>query len=150
PDRILQGIADMTSQETGLDKRFALAKTIAEEAGAMALDYFNRRETLVIEVKRDLQDVVSIADRNVEERIRELIVAKFPDDGLLGEEFGLSEGSTGCTWVVDPIDGTSVFVNGMTTWCVSIAILHDNEPVVGVIQAPCYNELYAACAGKGA
>lgn len=140
----------MTSQETGLDKRFALAKAIATEAGAMALDYFNRRDTLVIETKRDMQDVVSIADRNVEKLIRERVAALFLEDGFLGEEFGHTQGTSGYTWVVDPIDGTAPFVNGMPTWCVSIAVVRDGAPVIGVIGVPCQNELYAAALGKGA
>ena len=140
----------MTPQENGLDKRFALAKAIAQEAGAMALDYFNRRDSLVIETKRDLQDVVSIADRNVEKLIRQRVEAMFLEDGFLGEEFGHTQGTSGYTWVVDPIGGTAPFVNGMPNWCVSIAVLHDNVPVIGVIGAPCHNELYAAASGKGA
>lgn len=140
----------MTSPESALDTRFALAKALAQEAGAMALDYFNRRDTLVIETKRDMQDVVSIADRNVEKLIRERVAAHLPEDGFLGEEFGLTTGSSGYTWVVDPIDGTAPFVSGMPNWCVSIAVLHEGVPVVGVIGAPCHNELYAAAAGRGA
>lgn len=138
----------MTSQE--LDKRFAAAKAIAEEAGAMALDYFNRRETLVIETKYDLQDVVSIADRNTEKLIRRRVEAMFPQDGFLGEEFGHTAGSSGYTWIVDPIDGTAAFVNGMPSWCVSVAVAHGGLPVIGVIAAPCNGELYAAATGKGA
>ncbi|TCQ80108.1 myo-inositol-1(or 4)-monophosphatase [Ochrobactrum sp. BH3] len=133
-----------------LEARFKLAQDIAREAGAMALDYFNRRETLVIEIKRDPQDVVSIADRNVEQLINERVSAAFSDDGFLGEEYGLNAGSSGYTWVVDPIDGTSPFVNGMPNWCVSIAVLKDGEPVIGVIQAPCFDELYASAKGQGA
>ena len=91
----------------------------------MALDYFNRRDSLVIETKRDLQDVVSIADRNVEKLIRQRVEAMFLEDGFLGEEFGHTQGTSGYTWVVDPIDGTAPFVNGMPNWCVSIAVLHD-------------------------
>ena len=138
----------MASQD--IEARFALARALAEEAGALALDYFNRRETLVIETKRDLQDVVSIADRNVEQMIRDRVAAAFPGDGFLGEEYGYTEGPSGFTWVVDPIDGTAPFVNGMPNWCVSIAVLHGDEPVVGVIKAPCHGELYAAASGKGA
>lgn len=140
----------MTSQDTALDKRFALAKLLAQEGGAMALDYFNRRDSLVIETKRDLQDVVSIADRNVETLIRDRVEALFPEDGFLGEEFGLAAGTSGYTWVVDPIDGTAPFVNGMPNWCVSVAVLHGGEPVIGVIGAPCHGELYAAATGRGA
>ncbi|MBC2885611.1 inositol monophosphatase family protein [Ochrobactrum sp. CM-21-5] len=133
-----------------LETRLALAGKMAREAGAKALDYFNRRETLVIETKRDPQDVVSIADREVEQLIRDLVADAFPDDGFLGEEYGLNQGSSGYTWVVDPIDGTSPFVNGMPNWCVSIAVLKDGEPVIGVIQAPCFDELYASARGLGA
>ncbi|SES39088.1 inositol monophosphatase family protein [Rhizobium sp. NFR03] len=133
-----------------LDARFTLAQTIARNAGAVALDYFNRRETLVIETKRDAQDVVSIADREVENLIRAGVADIYPEDGFLGEEYGLAAGTSGYTWVVDPIDGTSPFVNGMPNWCVSIAVLFDSKPVIGVIFAPCFDELYAAATGKGA
>lgn len=133
-----------------IETRFALARAIAEEAGALALDYFNRRETLVIEQKRDPQDVVSIADRDVEQVIRKRVAEEFPDDGFLGEEYGLHPGTSGLTWVVDPIDGTSPFVNGMPNWCVSIALIDKDQPVIGVIASPCHQEIYAAAAGKGA
>ncbi|MGV1866308.1 MULTISPECIES: inositol monophosphatase family protein [unclassified Rhizobium] len=141
----------MTSQTvSGLEGRFTLAQTVALEAGKLAFDYFNRRETLVIETKRDLQDVVSIADREVEELIRSRFGEAYGADGVLGEEYGLQAGTSGYTWVVDPIDGTSPFVNGMPNWCVSIALLHDCIPVVGVIYAPCFDEVYAGCLGRGA
>ena len=133
-----------------IDARFALARAIAEEAGALALDYFNRRETLVIEQKRDPQDVVSVADRDVEQLIRRRVAEHFPDDGFLGEEYGLQSGTSGLTWVVDPIDGTSPFVNGMPNWCVSIALLSNDEPVIGVVASPCHQEIYASAAGRGA
>lgn len=139
----------MTTTDAALNARFTLAKTLAAEAGAMALDYFNRRETLVIETKSDLQDVVSIADRNVETFLRKRVAEIHADDGFLGEEFGHTEGTSGFTWVVDPIDGTAPFVNGMPTWCVSIAIVRNGEPVVGVIHVPCDDELFAAATGMG-
>ncbi|MGU3576098.1 inositol monophosphatase family protein [Brucellaceae bacterium C25G] len=135
---------------SALEQRFALAKVIAEKAGLLALDYFNKRETLIIETKRDPQDVVSIADRNVETLIRDEVTTQFGDDGFLGEEYGLNSGKSGYTWVVDPIDGTSPFVHGMPNWCVSIAVLYQDEPVIGVISAPCHHELYAAAKGMGA
>ncbi|OJF98474.1 inositol monophosphatase family protein [Pararhizobium antarcticum] len=140
----------MTSLTPDLGARFTLAQDIVRAAGALALDYFENRETLVIETKRDLQDVVSIADRNVETMIRDRVAEHFPEDGFLGEEYGLVDGTSGYTWVVDPIDGTSPFVNGMPNWCVSIAVLHDSEPVIGVISAPCHDELYLSAKGQGA
>jgi len=140
----------MTSQVSALDARLALAQAIAREAGTVALDYYNKRETLVIETKRDAQDVVSIADREVENLIRDRVAAAHSHDGFLGEEYGLVAGTSGYTWVVDPIDGTSPFVNGMPNWCVSIAVIFEGEPVIGVISAPCHSELYVAAKGKGA
>lgn len=140
----------MTGMNDGLEKRFALAKALAEEAGAMALDYFDKRESLVIETKRDLQDVVSIADRNVETMLRERVAEAFGGDGFLGEEHGYKDGSSGYTWVVDPIDGTAPFVNGMPSWCVSIAVVKGGLPVIGVIKVPCSDETYASAQGYGA
>jgi myo-inositol-1(or 4)-monophosphatase len=140
----------MTTDTQHISDRHALAEQIAREAGRLALDYFTRRDSLVIEIKGDPQDVVSIADRNVETLIRDRVAAAFADDGFLGEEYGLQEGGSGFTWVVDPIDGTSPFVQGMPNWCVSIAVLHDHQPVVGVIYVPCHEEIYSASRGQGA
>ncbi|MEK1888140.1 MAG: inositol monophosphatase family protein [Phyllobacterium sp.] len=136
--------------QADLEARFTLAKKMAVVAGAKALAYFNARERLVVETKADPHDVVSIADREVEEFIRQEIAAAFPDDAILGEEHGLSAGASGFTWVVDPIDGTSPFVNGMPTWCVSIAVLDGEKIAIGVIHVPCNDELYAAADGLGA
>jgi myo-inositol-1(or 4)-monophosphatase len=140
----------MTSHAADLEDRFALARKMAIEAGALALKYFNTREQLVIETKGDLQDVVSIADREVEELIRARIAAAFPGDAVLGEEYGVSSGTSDYTWVIDPIDGTSPFVNGMPSWCISIAALHGEEIAIGVIYVPCNDELYASAVGMGA
>jgi myo-inositol-1(or 4)-monophosphatase len=142
--------ANIASTRTPLAVRFDLAREIAEEAGLLALDYFRRRRELTIEVKGGLQDVVSIADRNVETLIRRHILAAFPEDGILGEEHGFEESSSGFTWVVDPIDGTSAFVHGLPTWCVSIALLAGTELVMGVIRVPCDGETFASMKGSGA
>lgn len=130
--------------------RFALAQAIARAAGVKALDYFNHRDQLVIEDKANAQDVVSIADRETENLIRAEIAALYPDDSVLGEEYGHSRGSSGFTWVVDPIDGTSPFVFGMPNWCVSIAVVHEDRLVIGVVYAPVTDDLYAAASGHGA
>lgn len=133
-----------------LKARLNLAEEVARVAGAKALEYFHQRDSLVVETKYDLQDVVSRADREVEQMIDKLIRAQFPDDGFLGEEYGLQEGNSGYTWVVDPIDGTSPFLNGMPNWCVSVAVLHEGIPVIGVIYAPYYEECYVAALDHGA
>lgn len=134
----------------GLMERLRLAETVAEEAAALAFDYFERRDSLLVETKRDMHDVVSIADRNVEALIRRKVKEAFADDGFLGEEFGLEAGSSPFTWVVDPIDGTNPFVNGMPNWCVSIGMIEAGAPALGVIVAPCMRETYVAARGMGA
>jgi myo-inositol-1(or 4)-monophosphatase len=133
-----------------IQSRFELAKQIARDAGALAFKHFKARDRLVIESKATLHDVVSAADREVEELIRYRIAAGFPEDGMLGEEYGLAASSGEYTWVVDPIDGTIPFVAGMPSWCVSIAVLKGDDVVVGVIHAPYVDELYAAGRGMGA
>ena len=85
------------------DARYEFAHSLTVEAGELALAHFRNLEALVIEEKKSGQDVVSIADREVEDLIRTRISAAFPDDGFLGEETGLAEGASGYRWVVDPI-----------------------------------------------
>jgi len=130
--------------------RLALAREVAREAGALALGYFERLSTLAVEFKQGGQDVVSIADREVEVLIRARIAEAFPEDGVLGEEDGLVEGSSGVLWVVDPIDGTSPFLNGLSHWCVSIAVAVDGEAEIGVIYAPVSDEFFSAAKDMGA
>lgn len=129
--------------------RLAAIQAVAQEAGALAMHHFRRRDTLEVEGK-GLQDIVSIADRAVEELIRDRIGALFPEDGFLGEEGGHSEGSSGGTWVVDPIDGTWCFLNGIGAWCVSIAHVRGGRIEQGVIFDPNAQEMFAASRGAGA
>lgn len=135
---------------TDVDARFALAESIAAEGGALALEFWRRRGELAIEAKAGLQDIVSEADRSVERLIRDRVAAAFPGDGFLGEEYGLTAGASGFTWVVDPIDGTSPYLFGMPNWCVSVAVTRGLETVVGVIAVPTHGEVFAARLGGGA
>lgn len=131
--------------------RYEFARQLAQRAGREALSYFQRRSELLVEHKGgNRQDVVSIADRAVESLIRSAIHDAFPDDDFLGEESGGGAGSARCCWVVDPIDGTSSFVNGLPTWCVAIGVVIDGIPQIGVIYDPNHQELFHACAGQGA
>ncbi|MFP3554152.1 inositol monophosphatase [Paraburkholderia sp. SIMBA_049] len=141
-----QGSLDLTD-------RYQLACDIAWEAGERALDHFRNRSNLTVECK-GLQDEVSNADRDVESLIRERIAQTFPDDGFLGEESGGNAANEfskqQVIWVVDPIDGTSMFLNGMYTWCVSVAVLVDGEVAIGAIFDPNTKELFHAARGHGA
>jgi myo-inositol-1(or 4)-monophosphatase len=129
--------------------RLAAASAVAREAGAVALAYYRGRDSLTVE-RKGPQDVVSIADRAVEERVRLRLGELFPEDGVLGEEGGLEAQGDGGTWVVDPIDGTWCFLNGIDSWCISLAFLRDGEIIIGVIYQPCTGELFAARRGGGA
>ncbi|MDO5641876.1 MAG: inositol monophosphatase family protein [Paracoccus sp. (in: a-proteobacteria)] len=136
--------------DAGIAERLALAETIARDAGALAMRHFNARGDLAIGTKANAQDVFSAADRDVETLIRDAVSARFPGDGFLGEEFGLSTGTSGFTWVVDPIDGTSPFIFGLRDWCVSIAILQDMVTGAGVIFVPTGDEMFTCRQGGGA
>jgi myo-inositol-1(or 4)-monophosphatase len=133
-----------------LAAREALARAVAAEAGALALDFWRRRAALAIETKANPQDIVSEADRAVERLIRARVAEAFPDDGFLGEEYGMAPGGSDFVWVVDPIDGTSPYLHGMPNWCVSIAVQRGAETVIGVIEAPTHGETFAAALGRGA
>lgn len=138
------------SGEDAVQARLAMAVRVAEEAGQTALGFFARRDALTVERKSAAQDLVSEADREVEDQIRQALSAAFPDDGQLGEERGRSAGRSGFTWVIDPIDGTSPFVFGQPNWCVSIALLGPERIELGVIHAPVLRETYVAARGRGA
>ena len=132
------------------DPRFALARTVILEAGALALEHFGALATLTVETKAGGQDVVSIADRAVEDLIRTRLAEGFPDDGFLGEESGTTAGRSGFTWVVDPIDGTSCFLHGLPDWCVSIALIEGEDTRLGLILHPLSGQLFVAAYGRGA
>lgn len=132
------------------DHRLMIAEEIARAAGDMAMSYFARLDDLEIETKRTLTDMVSIADRAVEELIRDRLRQAFPADALLGEEAGLEVGQSGLTWVIDPIDGTAPYLNGMPGWCISIGLMDATGPLLGAIFAPVLNEMYLGGRGLGA
>ncbi|WIT14164.1 inositol monophosphatase [Paucibacter sediminis] len=132
-----------------LQDRYELARSVAREAGLRALEMFRRRDELVIESK-GLQDMVSAADQDTEAFIRQQVLARFAADGFLGEEGGLDRGDADFLWVIDPIDGTACFVNGMHAWCLSIGVLCQGRPVIGVVYDPNSDEMFHAAQGQGA
>lgn len=140
----------MTDKERERAIRLAAAKTIIADAGALALDYFSRYDTLDVQAKRTAQDLFSEADTGVETLIRTAIAERFPDDGLVGEEYGASETGGTYRWVIDPIDGTSCFLYGLPTWCVVICVLEDGVPVIGLTYDACRDQLYWTQKGQGA
>lgn len=136
--------------EIDLTARLAQTETIARLAGVCAYGHFRGRGSLAIETKRGLTDMVSVADREVETLIREELQSAFPADAILGEEYGLDPGKSGLTWVVDPIDGTAPFLNGLPGWCVSIGLMDGNGPLLGAIFTPVLDEMFLGARGCGA
>ena len=128
-------------------ERLEFAVAVAREAGDVTLRYF-RRDNLEIERKAD-GTPVTIADRTAEELLRKRIAAQFPDDAILGEEFGLSVGTSGYRWVLDPIDGTKSYIHGVPLYTTLVAVLRHDKPCLGVIHAPALCETVYASGGSG-
>lgn len=122
-----------------------LIEAIAREAGDIALGHFQSLARLPVERKGHL-DLVTAADREVEAFLIERLRESFPLDGVYGEEGANIPGSSGRTWVIDPIDGTFNFVRGGPNWAVSIGLYEHRRPVFGVINAPVRNLLLAGSA----
>lgn len=132
-----------------MNSRSQSAAEIAKSGGELALDYFRRVGSLDI-VDKGLQDFVSEADQNVELHIRQLIEHAYPEDGIIGEEHAPKPSKSGFHWVIDPIDGTTNFVNSIPAWCVVIAVVKDDQTQIGVICDPIHDEVFHAVRGDGA
>ena len=132
-----------------LPERCQKALAITQEAGALALDYFHRQGSLKID-RKGHQDFVSQADREVEVLVRKRLAEVFPADGIVGEEHAPSEGSSGFTWVIDPIDGTANFISAIPAWTVVLAGVSGGQTQIGIIHDPCHDETFVAVRGGGA
>ncbi|HET7677339.1 MAG TPA: inositol monophosphatase family protein [Candidatus Limnocylindrales bacterium] len=124
---------------------FALA--LCDEADATAMASFRREVEVSTKPDRSL---VTAADRAIEERLRERIRARFPDHGLVGEEFGSQDEERPVRWYLDPIDGTHNFVRGIPLFGTLLAAERDGELLVGVISAPALRSRWWALRGGGA
>jgi histidinol-phosphatase len=131
-----------------LDSELSLAREMADRADEISMDVF--RSDFDVREKPDHSPVTE-ADLAIEAMIRENIGARFPHDAVLGEEGGLQgEGGDRRRWIVDPIDGTKNFADGLQVWATLIALSVDERPVLGVVSAPALSERYEAVEGAGA
>lgn len=128
-------------------KRYEVALEVTRKAGDLALGYFDG--PLNVEWKDD-HSPVTLADRGAEKLLRSLLLAAFPNDGFLGEEFGDTPGSSGFRWVIDPIDGTRNFVRGVPIWATLLGLEYRNEQIAGVAYLPALKQTYRALRGDGA
>ena len=123
-----------------------LVSDLARRAGAITLQHFMTK--LEIISKAD-DSPVTIADRSTEEWLRAEVERMFPDDAIVGEEFGSKEGTSGRKWIFDPIDGTKSFIHGVPLYGVMIGVEQDGEMEAGAICIPPLGEMVAAARGKG-
>jgi myo-inositol-1(or 4)-monophosphatase len=133
-------------------EELAFAVELAARAGALQMERYERLEQIE---HKSAKDVVTEVDHLSEALIFDAIRGRFPDDALLGEESGGHDATAGHdatsgigrAWVVDPLDGTINYANGIPFFCVSIALVEAGRPVVGVIHDPTRNETFAAFRG---
>ncbi len=125
-----------------------LAVSLARDAGALLLERFDGGRERALASKSTPTDLVSEADLASERLIRERLAVARPADSFLGEEGGGQDGSSGLTWVVDPLDGTVNFLFSIPQWCVSVAVTDDRGSLVGAIFDPCRDELFRAARGE--
>lgn len=125
------------------------AISIAKAAGDVQLEFF-RSKRLDIHTKLNDSDVVTAADKASEELVKSIIRSKYPEHGIIAEESGCENEDKKWRWVIDPLDGTTNFSQGLPVFCVSIALEHCGSPVVGVVFAPYLGELFHAVKGEGA
>jgi histidinol phosphatase-like enzyme (inositol monophosphatase family) len=133
---------------SNLQERLEYAVKIAKEAGAITLEYFGKLNQDQHDDKSD-GTPVTVADRASETHLRNRISEKYPDDAILGEEFDDKPGTSGYEWVIDPIDGTISFVQGVPLYGTMLACLHDGTPEVGVVHMPVLDETVYAADGLG-
>lgn len=139
----------MAKLDDGLCKELtATAHRMADAARQVILPYF--RNSSVVDENKLLggYDPVTIADCEAEAAMRLVLSELRPDDAILGEEHGLKDGTTGLTWVLDPIDGTRGFVAGTPTWGVLIALADANGPILGLIDQPYIGERFIGGFGQ--
>lgn len=141
-------MVSMAGSAAALDAA-ALLEAVAELArlaGDTAMRHF--KQAITIETKAD-GSPVTIADRAAEGAAREWIRARFPRDGILGEEFGIEGGDAPCRWILDPIDGTKSFVHGVPLWGTLVAVASGERVLAGGAYFPPVAEMLVAAPGAG-
>lgn len=127
----------MNFEPAAVSARMELALRIAREAGEITVQHFRRG--VRVEWKSDASPV-TVADRESESHLRAEIARAFPDDAILGEEYGEQPGRSGYRWILDPIDGTKSFIHGVPLYGTLIGIVGGDESLGGVIHIPALRE----------
>ncbi|KAF1944395.1 inositol monophosphatase [Clathrospora elynae] len=155
-------MADISRED--LDEIYAFAVELGKQAGKMLMDAAQLRINGGDETQKEKEhvqkenavDLVTETDENVEAFIKTQIANKYPLHKFIGEE-SYSKGSSrdylidsAPTWCVDPLDGTVNYIHLFPMFCVSIAFIHKNKPLIGIIYAPFTNQFFSSCTGRGA
>ena len=138
----------LSLDDQALETRLTLARQAARDAGRSTLEYF-RSDRFTVQRKND-DSPVTVADHQAERILREQIEAQFPDDAIVGEEFGQREGGSGYRWILDPIDGTTSFISGVPLYGTLVGVEFGQRSVAGVIFIPALDEGVYAAVGSGA
>jgi len=139
-------LATMT-MNSELNARLQLAIEAGKEAGRLTLNYF--RSGVEVERKAD-NSPVTIADQQAEQHLRRRIADAFPEDAILGEEFGQTEGTSNARWILDPIDGTKSFITGVPLYGTMVGVEFDGRAEIGFVYLPALDEGVYAARGQGA
>ncbi len=126
------------------DELLAVAVQVARMAGALLAERARHGAERAVTSKSTPTDLVSEADTEAERAIRELLAARRPHDGIVGEEGSDVPGSSGLRWVVDPLDGTVNFLFSIPQWCVSVAVRDERQTIAGAVYDPNRDELFTA------
>lgn len=139
----------MTEKDFSQGNALMLAIEWAREVGKLQLSYF-RGKDLGIQTKSNVYDVVTRVDKESEACLLKKIAHHFPGHAVLGEESGEHTGTEDYLWVIDPLDGTNNFSQGLPVFTVSIGLQYKGKTLLGVVYAPYFNELFTAVKGEGA
>src|SRR6185312_1898557 len=125
----------------------AFANRLADTSGAVIRPLFRQRIDVAHKKGRHDFDPVTEADKGAERAIREVIARERPDDGVLGEEYPETKGTSGYRWILDPVDGTRAFITGRHEWGSLIALEKDGKPVLGILDQPVLGERFVGVNG---
>lgn len=131
------------------EREMKIAIQAVKKAEPTFRKYFGTK-TKVQTKEGNYRNVVSYADKKIEIDTKKFLLKKFPQYGFIGEEYGSFNPKAKFVWVLDAIDGTSNYLYGIADCPISLGLLEDNKPVVGVVFAPLLNKLYTGVRGKGA
>lgn len=147
---ILPRTSPVTPATDQMERLANFLRSLAYKAGTIAREHFRNPAQLATKNKASnaAYDPVTEADTAAEAAMRKLIKETYPTHGIYGEEYGFEAGTSGLTWVLDPIDGTRSFMTGMLHWGVLIALFNGKKPILGGLYQPILDELFCGHSGQ--